>query len=329
MVRTFPTIPGNYQESLPRNTNSLQQRCSLSSSPPIRTPQQQNIRPFSSSEDAAGIQSHRKSFEPIVAELLQSSVSGPQARRVLPSNHRPQEIEPLLRGTIVQDGDTVLYHSGSSASGMDHQGCLPSYLGPSEHQEVLPLHYRQEDLTIPSITIWSFDGTKRIHQNLGPISTVTQNQRHQRHQSPLLSLTIFDWIIRADTPEHCIQHTQETIQLLISLGWTINWKKSILEPSRILDFLGLHFNLEQAIVSPPNSFIETLTNILSRLLPLTVMSACKVTSINSMISHYAPFMHHRRLQLCFLQFWIKTCWSQHSQHWDSQMQLDEEYLSHL
>ena len=37
-------------------------------------------------------------FRPIVAWLLQSSVSGPQTRRVVLSNHRPQEIEPLPRG---------------------------------------------------------------------------------------------------------------------------------------------------------------------------------------------------------------------------------------
>ena len=138
-----------------------------------------------------------------------------------------------------------------------------------------------------------------------------------------------DWIIRADTPELCIQHTQETIQLLISLGWTINWKKSILEPTCILDFLGLHFNLEPAIVCPPNSFIETLTSVLSRLSTSTVMFAHKVTSINGRIFHYAPFIHHRRLQIRFLQFWIKNCWSQHPQPWDSQIQLDTEYVSHL
>ena len=34
-------------------------------------------------------------------------------------------------------------------------------------------------------------------------------------------------------------HIQQTIQLLQMLGWTFNWKKSILEPSCILDFLGL------------------------------------------------------------------------------------------
>ena len=54
-----------------------------------------------------------------------------------------------------------------------------------------------------------------------------------------------DWIIRADSPEQSLQHPQQTIQLLQSLGWTINWKKSMLDPSCILDFLGLHFNLEK------------------------------------------------------------------------------------
>ena len=56
-----------------------------------------------------------------------------------------------------------------------------------------------------------------------------------------------DWIIRAHCREQSLEHTQYILQLLQSLGWTINWDKSMLQPSRILDFLGLHFNLEQAL----------------------------------------------------------------------------------
>ena len=105
VVRTIPRIPGNYKESLPRNTNRLQRRRSFSSSSPVGTPQQQqNLRPSSSSEDAAGNQSHRRSPGPFIAGLLQSSVPGSQTRRVLPSNHPPQEINPLhakfFRGNI-------------------------------------------------------------------------------------------------------------------------------------------------------------------------------------------------------------------------------------
>ena len=103
----------------------------------------------------------------------------------------------------------------------------------------------------------------------------------------------------------------------------------MLEPSHILDFLGLHFNLEQAIVSPPDSFLGSLTSVLSRLSTSTVMPACKISSIISRISHVAPFIHHRRLHLRFLQFWIKRQWSQHQQSWDTQIQLDAEFLAHL
>ena len=109
-----------------------------------------------------------------------------------------------------------------------------------------------------------------------------------------------DWVICADSPDQSVLHTQQTIQLLQTLGWIIYWKKSILEPSRTLDFLGLHFNLKQAIVSPADSFVDSLISVQSRLSASTAMPANKITSINSWISHYVPFIHHSRLQLRFL-----------------------------
>ena len=97
-----------------------------------------------------------------------------------------------------------------------------------------------------------------------------------------------DWFIRAHSPEQSLQYTRQTIQLLQTLEWTINWKKSMLEPSHILDFLGLHFNLEQVIFSPPDSFLHSLTSVLSHLSTSAVMSARKTSSITSRISHFAP-----------------------------------------
>ena len=38
------------------------------------------------------------------------------------------------------------------------------------------------------------------------------------------------WIIRADSPDQSRQHTQKTISLLQSLGWTINWKSLCWSP---------------------------------------------------------------------------------------------------
>ena len=52
-----------------------------------------------------------------------------------------------------------------------------------------------------------------------------------------------DWIIRAEDPEITSQHAQETIELLQTLRWTINWQKSLLNPSQTVEFLGLHFKI--------------------------------------------------------------------------------------
>ena len=138
-----------------------------------------------------------------------------------------------------------------------------------------------------------------------------------------------DWIVRAHSREQSLEHTQHILQLLQSLGWTINWDKSMLQPSRILDFLGLHFNLARAHISLPDSFLPTLTNVLSRLSPTTVMPARKISSIISRMSHFAPFIYNGRLHLRFLQFWFKAQWSQHQQSWDTPIPLDADFLTYL
>ena len=113
-----------------------------------------------------------------------------------------------------------------------------------------------------------------------------------RYQGIRVHAYLDDWIIRADSPDQSRQHTRKTISLLQSLGWTINWKKPMLTPSLIIDLLGLHFNLAKAIISPPESFLASLTQLLSRLSTSTVTPIRKLSSITSRISHIAPFIHH-------------------------------------
>ena len=89
--------------------------------------------------------------------------------------------------------------------------------------------------------------SREFTKTLAPVIQLLRSQGIQVHAY------LDDWIIRATSQEQSLEHTQHIIQLLQSLGWTINWNKSMLQPSRILDFLGLHFNLEQALISPPTS----------------------------------------------------------------------------
>ena len=77
---------------------------------------------------------------------------------------------------------------------------------------------------------------REFTKTLAPVVQLLRSQGIQVHAY------LDDWIIRASSREQSLEHTQHIIQLLQSLGWTINWDKSMLQPSRILDFLGLHFN---------------------------------------------------------------------------------------
>ena len=92
---------------------------------------------------------------------------------------------------------------------------------------------------------------REFTKTLAPVIQLLRSQGIQVHAY------LDDWIIRATSREQSLEHTQHIIQLLQSLGWTINWDKSMLQPSRILDFPGFTFQLR---TSPHISYGLVLTN---------------------------------------------------------------------
>ena len=258
--------------------------------------------------------------------FFQPPISSPKTRRFFSSHHRLEEVESVHCSSIVQNGNALLNNSSTSTTGMDHkdrlEGRIPSHPGTRQHPQILRVRCSRDSLSIPGPPVWTINSSTGIHQDSSPCDPAASFSRHQVHAY------LDDWIIRATSQEQSLEHTQHIIQLIQSLGWTINWDKSMLQTSRILDFLGLHFNLEQALISPPASFLPTLTEVLSRLSPSTLMSARKV-SIISRMSHFAPFISSGRLHLRFLQFWFKQQWTQHQQSWDTPIQLDADFLSYL
>ena len=73
------------------------------SSPSGVTQQQQTSRRSTSSEEAQGLQSHRRSEGHLIAGLLQPPLSGTQARWIFPSNHRPEEVKSISGHTFFQN----------------------------------------------------------------------------------------------------------------------------------------------------------------------------------------------------------------------------------
>ena len=51
--------------------------------------------------------------------------------------------------------------------------------------------------------------------------------------------------------DECLKHTKEAVSLLESLGFTINWNKSVLIPTTRIEFLGFIFDSAQMIIELP------------------------------------------------------------------------------
>ena len=59
-----------------------------------------------------------------------------------------------------------------------------------------------------------------------------------------------DWLLRAPSPEICLQHTQTLLDLCRKLGWVVNMAKSELVPTQVFNFVGYRFNLISGRVLP-------------------------------------------------------------------------------
>ncbi|KAK7905173.1 hypothetical protein WMY93_017780 [Mugilogobius chulae] len=63
-----------------------------------------------------------------------------------------------------------------------------------------------------------------------------------RHQGLRLAMYIDDWLLAAHSPQQLREHTELLLAHLTSLGFTINWEKSVLVPSQTVKFIGLRLN---------------------------------------------------------------------------------------
>ena len=75
--------------------------------------------------------------------------------------------------------------------------------------------------------------------------------RTLRERGIRIVIYLDDIILFCESKELCTRHTKIVLQVLQSLGFTINWKKSVLEPVYKIEYLGLVFDSLSMQVSLP------------------------------------------------------------------------------
>ena len=191
----------------------------------------------------------RGNLYPHISKLLQSGAvisvplqpcfpnrvfSGPKGNWRRAPNNRPLPPEHIHSLPHLQDAGRGKDQTLNPKTSLVHVHRpfrrIPSRLHPPKVSKIPCLHIRQPALLLPSYAIRVEPGPNHIHQS-----------NHGGAQVPPCPASVYidDWILWSTSPETLTTNTTFTTTLLQGLGFTINWEKSQLNPSRTLVYLGV------------------------------------------------------------------------------------------
>ena len=156
-------------ENFSRYIDCLRRRSSITSALPVGvTQQQQSSRPSKRCSEAPTLAGHRGSDGDYVARILQPPISCSETRRFIPSHHRLEEVEPVPRCSVIQNGNSLLHNSSISTPRMDNEDRLerriPSYLGTRQYPKIFPVCSSRNSFSIPGPPVWTINSSTGIHQ---------------------------------------------------------------------------------------------------------------------------------------------------------------------
>ena len=117
-----------------------------------------------------------------------------------------------------------------------------------------------------------------------------------------------DWLIKNLIRNRLITQTRFCIQIIQSLGFLPNLKKSDLVPSQKFTFIGMEFLTQQNLVRVPRDRVQNLFLTIKKFPSFKHVSARTFLSLLGKLSAAADFvilgrLHLRPLQMCLLSAW--------------------------
>ena len=136
-----------------------------------------------------------------------------------------------------------------------------------------------------------------------------------------LRMYLDDWLTLAASSPLALAHTEELMDLTLSLGFLPNWEKSALTPSQQFVYLGMDFDTVTYTVRPAPARLDRFRSLRDSLLRAQSSSARVLTSLLGQMESLAPLVplghvHKRKFQRQF-----RKRWHQAHQSWEVQIPL--------
>ncbi|XP_071080823.1 uncharacterized protein [Haliotis cracherodii] len=118
-----------------------------------------------------------------------------------------------------------------------------------------------------------------------------------------------DWLLRALSHHMSQIATQEVLDILVSLGWIVNLKKSDLNPAQTLVFLGANLNTESGLVSLSQDRIVRVKSVTSLFLLSTRHTARTWLQLLGNMSATVDVVWRARLRMRPIQQALRRLWA--------------------
>ena len=104
--------------------------------------------------------------------------------------------------------------------------------------------------------------------------------------------------------ELLVDQTETVLELLQSLGFTINWEKSSLTPAQEVEFLGVLWDLKRGTLSVPQDKRDLIVARCTGFMTETVATRRQLEGLVGLLNFAAPYIQQGRLRLLPIIAWM-------------------------
>ena len=111
-----------------------------------------------------------------------------------------------------------------------------------------------------------------------------------------------DWLIKSTEKRSLVESVRTVVQTSVKLGVILNWKKSSLNPSQKLEYLGADLNLAQGTISPTLERIKCIQRSIS---PMKVGKSAPAGHFPGLLGLMAvciDLVPWGRVLICYVEF---------------------------
>ena len=191
--------------------------------------------------------------------VLQSFISGTKERRLISPSHRLKSLKQIHSERTFSNGKLNVHKAPFKRKRVYGQ-TRPKGRLSSRVTEVPSVRLARLNLSVSSLAVGAKHGTTNIYETTETCGSLSLHSKYQTSRLP------GDILIIGSSVHILREHTALVIDLLQNLGFTVNYEKSVLTPSPVLESLGFLINSKTMKFYLPQTKVAKVLDLCKSLL---------------------------------------------------------------